>query len=133
MNSEATQEYNSFSLLANLEKNKVIYQALFTLVRHSSPLPTWALSFPPPLSETAATSTNKASNLHQVLPFLSCFLFLKKIYACVFIYLIEITIQREKFELLSKLKRYIGPDEIVARERNSRKGAISRFYCGWSI
>jgi len=40
MNSEAAQEYNSFSLLANLEKNKVICQALFTLVRHSSPLPT---------------------------------------------------------------------------------------------
>jgi len=78
MNSAAAQEYNSFSLLANLEKNKVIYQALFTLVRHSSPFPTWALSFPPPLLETAATSTNKASNLHQVLPFLSCFFIFKK-------------------------------------------------------
>jgi hypothetical protein len=43
MNSEAAQEYNSFSLLANLEKNKVICQALFTLFRHSSPLPTLAL------------------------------------------------------------------------------------------
>ena len=40
MNSEAAPEYNSFSLLANLEKNKVICQALFTLVRHSLPLPT---------------------------------------------------------------------------------------------
>ena len=56
MNSEAAQEYNSFSLLANLEKNKVICQALFTLVQHSSPLPIWALSLsllrsrkPPPL------------------------------------------------------------------------------------
>jgi len=40
MNSEAAQEYNSFSLLANLEKNKVICQALFTFLQHSSPLPT---------------------------------------------------------------------------------------------
>jgi hypothetical protein len=39
MNSKAAQEYNYFSLLANLEKNK-LHKALFTLVRHSSPLPT---------------------------------------------------------------------------------------------
>ena len=31
MNSEAAQEYSFFSSLANLEKNKVICQALFTL------------------------------------------------------------------------------------------------------
>jgi hypothetical protein len=39
MNSKAVQEYTYFSLLANLEKNK-LNKALFTLVRHSSPLPT---------------------------------------------------------------------------------------------
>jgi hypothetical protein len=46
MNSEAAQEYSSFSLLANLENNKVICQALFTLVRHSSPLPPELSLFP---------------------------------------------------------------------------------------
>jgi hypothetical protein len=46
MNSKAAQKYNYFSLLANLEKNK-LHKALFTLVRHSTPLPTWALSPPP--------------------------------------------------------------------------------------
>jgi len=44
MNTEPAREYNSFSLLANLEKNKVFCQAMFILIRHSSPLPTWALS-----------------------------------------------------------------------------------------
>jgi hypothetical protein len=47
MNSKTAQEYNYFSLLANLEKNK-LHKALFTLVQHSSSLPTWALSLSPP-------------------------------------------------------------------------------------
>jgi len=96
MNSEAAQEYNSFSLLANLEKNKVICQALFTLVRHSSPLPTWALSLsllrswkPPPrhLNQWGFKSPPGAS--------FSMMFFIFKIYVCVFIYLTEILIQRE--------------------------------------
>jgi hypothetical protein len=68
MNSKAAPEYNSFSLLANLENNKVICQAssvhfgpTFLTSPRLSPL-----SFSPPLSKTAAAapSTNKASNLH---------------------------------------------------------------------
>jgi len=88
MNSEAAQKYNSFSLLANLEKNKVICKALFTLVRHSSPLPTWALSLsllrsrkpPPPQPIRLQISTRC---------FFSIKFFIFKIYVCVFIYLIE--------------------------------------------
>jgi hypothetical protein len=51
MNSEAAQEYNSFGLLANLEKNKVIYLSssvhfgpTFLTSPHLS-----SLSFLPPL------------------------------------------------------------------------------------
>jgi hypothetical protein len=77
MNSIAAQEYNYFSLLANLKRNK-LHCSLWSDIPHLFPPElSLSLSLPPPLSETAATAptTNKASNL--VLPFLLCF-FLKK-------------------------------------------------------
>ena len=79
-------------------KNKIICQALFTLVRHSSPLHLSSLSLlrsrkqlpPPPTQPIRLQSPTGASF------FIMFFIF--KIYVCIFIYLTEILVQREKFD-----------------------------------
>ena len=103
--------YNSFSFSLSLlvmNKNTILLVCLRIWKRIKSSVKLCSLwsdiphLSPPELSLFPSSAlgnrrrTNKASNLHQVLHFLLCFFFLK-IHICIFIYLIEITIQREKF------------------------------------
>jgi len=86
-------------------KKKIICQALFTLVRHSSPLHLSSLSLlrsrkqppPPPTQPIRLQSPLGAS--------FSIMFFIFKIYVCIFIYLTEILVQREKFDFNNSIKK----------------------------